>query len=296
MQNFFILLCIVVHAYDISRGVFEKEQLGNEKTSFPQELITESSLPYSELKEIPTFSFVDKQFAAVVDNNLTTEKEETSGKLCKTKYLNGKKKALSTQKITDDVLMTTKKKPDETLRVKNNSPIRTNSESILPTFSFEEKIPFTGIQKFSIDEVLHKLHIIRFACEFDDLDSLDDIGNIQFQPGFSVHSLDKKMMTVRLELENILSSKHSIYGMYTVSKIGLFDSIFCVPEELQIDVDLMDCIKNLKSESTIQQFLQKFSKVEILKKVRRKYRKVDLRGEFLSQLFFSKKERKYIKE
>ena len=160
----------------------------------------------------------------------------------------------------------------------------------------EETIPFTGISKFDIDQVLYRLHLVRFACEFESLESLDDISTIQdCHFGSSLHSLDKKKMTIRKEFESILPSEHAVYRMYFISKIGLFDSIFEVKDEeirSTIKVDLMNCIKDLKEISSINQFLEEFSKIKIMKKIRRKYRKIDLNDEFLSQIFFTKKERK----
>jgi hypothetical protein len=176
----------------------------------------------------------------------------------------------------------------------NNSSVSKVQSEVIPTKDEDSKCPFTGISKFNLDETLFKLHLIRFACEFDSLETLHEIESVQRIPGFSHHSEDKKKLMIRKELELICSSKHSVKGMTIACRIGLIDSIFKLDLEDKVNVDLMDCVKHLNEEPSLFQFLKEFQNVQVMKKVRRKYRKVSLCDEFLSQLLFSKKERKML--
>eukprot|EP01080_Neovahlkampfia_damariscottae_P006741 gene6741-10906_t len=95
------------------------EQLGNETTSFPQEIIIDNILPFFQLKELPTLSLVNKEFSDSVDNDFTwktvlknqflskeeiqnftgLEKGDTFKQLCKTKVQSEKKKTKSQNKF-----------------------------------------------------------------------------------------------------------------------------------------------------------------------------------------------------
>jgi hypothetical protein len=186
------------------------------------------------------------------------------------------------------------------LFVKNEKKIQTLEQevSVKTLKSFElpkERIPFTGKSTFSFDETLHLLHLVRFSCEFDMLDSFSF--NQRIQPGKSLFSFEKKKLLVKREIESVLQSESSLEGMYLLCKLGAFDSLLTIPIEggLKVSADLMDCLENIEKEKSIFKFFEALSEDSIWKKKRRKYRKVDLRTIFLSQLFYGKKEIKEMK-